>query len=181
MPKKGKKKAARPKHRRRITPAVATAGIDAENGKKELTAQQMIRRLPKYYDPKKDPAMMPVKNIRGGGFAPVTCLNGRQQKILELAKKRSRQPRIAHSKSVAEVVKGGRQGDKNTAKRGEGNNEKAKIIVKGEDAEKQAKREPADAPGDNPKDYMIVKESRLSPMKSLTTSTRQASNTLNLA
>ena len=84
--KKAKKKAARPKHRRRITPAVATAGIDAENGKKELTAQQMIRRLPKYYDPKKDPAMMPVKNIRGGGFAPVTCLNGRQQKILELAK-----------------------------------------------------------------------------------------------
>ena len=56
-------------------------------------------------------------------------------------------------------MKGGRQGDKNTAKRGEGNEEKAKIIVAGEDAEKQAKREPEDAPETIPKDYMIVKES----------------------
>ena len=55
-----KKRRIQSSHRRRIA---VPSGDEDSSTKKELTAQQLIRRLPRYYDPKKDPAMRP-KTVR---------------------------------------------------------------------------------------------------------------------
>jgi hypothetical protein len=101
-----KKRKAQSSHRRRIA---APAEKETGDPKKELTTQQMIRRLPKYYDPKKDPAMVP-KILRGGGIAPLSSLNVRQKKLLELARIRARQPRSKRSQKAEGVTSGGKAG-----------------------------------------------------------------------
>ena len=115
-----KKRRIQSSHRRRIA---VPSGEEDSSTKKELTAQQLIRRLPRYYDPKKDPAMRP-KTVRGGGFAPLSSLNARQKKLLELARIRARQPRAR---------RGGKDSNKGTRNSPSGNEKKECEVKAGEE------------------------------------------------
>ena len=75
----------------------------------EMSPQQLIRSLPKFYDPKSDPAMIP-KKVSGSKIAPLSSLSARQRKILEFAKERARQPR----KSISKAKPGGQKNPQKT-------------------------------------------------------------------
>ena len=77
--------------RRGLSQTKPKAKLDIIGGK-EMSPQQLIRSLPKFYDPSRDPAMKPRK-ISGSKIAPLSSLNVRQKKLLKLAQQRARQPR----------------------------------------------------------------------------------------